>query len=385
MRILISAGEASGDLYASRVVEALRVRFPEAEFFGVAGPRMQAAGVRTVVDQRQLAVVGLIEVVPHIPRIFGILRKLERSAANEKPDLAILTDSAGFHLRVAKRLSKLGIPIVQLIAPQAWAWREWRVKTMRRTLRRLLCILPFEEKFFNDRGVPTTYIGHPLSRIVRAQLSREELCAKIGISTDSRIVAVLPGSRRGEVARHVPDAVAAIEIIRKNTKILPVLALPGGFGANKADFLEPFRAASIHIVEGHAWDVLAHAEVALAASGTVTIEAAMLGTPLATFYRVNAISWYAGRWLVRAPFLSMVNLVAGRRIVAELIQQDMTPQSIAAEGLRLLNDENARAAMRTDLAEVAAKLQSNRDPMEAATDEIERILRETHSQEIHSA
>ena len=378
MRILVSAGEASGDLYAARVVEILKSRHPEAEFFGVAGPRMQAAGVRTVIDQRKLAVVGLIEVVPHIPRIFGILNTLTREAERQKPDLAILTDSAGFHLRLAKRLRKLGVPVIQLIAPQAWAWREWRVKTMRATLAHLLCILPFEEKFFRDRGVPTTYIGHPLAHIVRSKVSREELLARLGLAAETRIVVLLPGSRKGEVARHVPEVVAAARKLRDQAQITPILALPGGFGAAQCDFLEPFRAASIQLIEGLTWDVLAHADLALAASGTVTIEAAMLGTPMVTYYRVNAISWYLGRWLVKAPFLSMVNLVAGREIVAELIQHDMTSDAIATEGLRLLQDQAARADMKAGLAEVVAKLSSEHDPMETAAGCIERIWSETH-------
>jgi len=372
MRILVSAGEASGDLYASRVVEILKARHPDAEFFGVAGPRMQDAGVRVIVDQRQLAVIGLMAVVPHIPRIFGILKKLTRAAAEEKPDLAILTDSAGFHLRVAKRLQQLGIPVVQLIAPQAWAWREYRVKTMRRTLRQLLCILPFEEKFFRDRGVPTTYIGHPLARLVKSTLTRAQLCDKLGVPIESRIVAMLPGSRRGEVSRHVPILLATAK--KLGPDVVPILALPGGFGAKDANFLEPIRAAGIQVVEGRTWEVLAHAELALAASGTVTIEAAMLGTPMVTFYRANALDWYLGRWLVKSPFLSMVNIVAGRKVVAELIQQDCTPEKIAAEGLRLLQDEGARGEMQTELANIVAGLRSDRDPMETAADAIEREL-----------
>ncbi len=374
MRILVSAGEASGDLYASRVVEILKTRHPDAEFFGVAGPRMQAAGVRTIVDQRQLAVIGLLAVVPHLPRIFGILNQLTRAAAEQKPDLAILTDSAGFHLRVAKRLQKLGVPVIQLIAPQAWAWREYRVKTMRRTLRQLLCILPFEEKFFRDRGVPTTYIGHPLARIVKPTLKKAELSAKLGVPPDARILALLPGSRKGEVARHIPILIETVK--RLNPTLCPVLALPGGFG--NPEFLEPIRAASIKLVEGLTWDVLAHADLALAASGTVTIEAAMLGTPMVTFYRANALDWYLGRWLVKAPFLSMVNIVAGRKIVAELIQNDCTPEAIAADAVRLLENEGARRTMQTDLAKIVTQLRSDRDPMETAADCIDQVLNNAH-------
>ena len=190
VRVLISAGEASGDLYASRVVAALRERHPDAEFFGCAGPRMQAAGVRPVVDSRSLAVVGIVEVLAHIPRIYGEFRKLVRAARQEKPDLAILTDSPDFHLRLAKKLHAQGIPVAYLIAPQAWAWRQGRVRTMRRTIRQLLCIFPFEEAFFRKHGVAATFIGHPLTHIVRPLLSRAGFCEKFGFSVTDRLVEI---------------------------------------------------------------------------------------------------------------------------------------------------------------------------------------------------
>jgi lipid-A-disaccharide synthase len=376
MRILISAGEASGDLYASRVVEAIRARHPEAEFFGCAGPRMQAAGVRAIIDLRSIAVVGLVEVLIHIPRILGQFRKLVRAIPGERPDLAILTDAPDFNLRLSKKLKRLGIPVVYLIAPQAWAWREGRVRTMRRTIHRLLCIFPFEQEFFEARGVPTTYIGHPLAQIVKPTLDRAAFCAKFGFVPDNRLIALLPGSRHGEVARHIPALIEAVEILRKRYPVTPILALPPGFGFETANFRERIHAASIKVIEGFTWDVLAQAELALAASGTVTVEAALLGVPMVTFYRVNALSWILGRWLVRAPFFSMVNLVAGRRIVSELIQQEMTAERIAAEATRLLEDANARAAMQRDLAEVAEKLRSSRDPMDLAAEWIERVWSE---------
>jgi lipid-A-disaccharide synthase len=370
MRVLVSAGESSGDLYAARLVEILKSRHPGSDFFGCAGTRMQAAGVHAVVDQKSLAVVGIVEVVAHIPRIWREFRKLVTAARSQRPDVAILTDSPDFHLRLAKKLKRQGLPVVYLIAPQAWAWRQGRVHTMRKTIDRLLCIFPFEQGFFEKHGVPATYIGHPLARLVQAKLTRGEL----GLPEDRRIVVLLPGSRHGEVARHIPFLLDAIREIRKQAGILPVLALPEGFNVHNTSFWEPIRAESIQVIEGHTWDVLAQAELALAASGTVTIEAAMLGVPMVTFYRVNALSWYLGRWLVKAPFLSMVNLVAERPIVAELIQHDMTAGRIAAEGLRLLNDPGARQKMRTDLAEVANKLSSDRDPMETAADWVEKVL-----------
>jgi len=334
---------------------------------------MQAAGVRAVVDQRSLAVVGIVEVLAHIPRIWGEFRKLVRAGREEKPDLAILTDAPDFHLRLAKKLKLLGVPVVYLIAPQAWAWREGRVNTMRSTIERLLCIFPFEQEFFETRGVKASYVGHPLAPMVRPSMTRPKFCARLRIAEDSRIVALLPGSRHGEVARHIPTLIQAAELIRAQRDVVFVLALPAGFSFERTSFSQPLRAASIQVIEGYTWDALACAELALAASGTVTIEAAVLGTPMVTFYRVNALTWLLGRWLVHAPHLTMVNLVAGRKIVPELIQKEMTPERIAAEALRLLDDGSARASMRGDLAEVTAKLVTGRDPMETAADWVERV------------
>ncbi|MGA3186289.1 MAG: lipid-A-disaccharide synthase [Bryobacteraceae bacterium] len=375
MRIFISAGEASGDLYASRVVEAIRARLPDAEFFGCAGPRMQSAGVRTVVDLRSIAVVGLVEVVAHIPRIYGEFRKLKKAIATEKPDIAVLTDAPDFNLRLAKFLRKQGVPVVYLIAPQAWAWRQGRVKTMRKTIDRLLCIFPFEEAFFTRHGVPTTYIGHPLARIVKASMTRQKFCEKLGLPINKKFIVLLPGSRHGEVARHLPDLLDATKRLQTADRVF-LLALPGGFGNT---FSEPIRGASIQVMEGVTWDALAHAELALAASGTVTIEAALLGCPLVTFYKVNALSWMLGRWLVRAPFLSMVNLVAGRKIAPELIQGEMTGERIAAEATRLLDNAVALDAMRVSLKEVAVKLASDRDPMEIAAEWVQKVVNEKAS------
>jgi lipid-A-disaccharide synthase len=372
VRIFISAGEASGDLYASRVVEAIRARDPDAEFFGCAGARMQAAGVRAVVDSRSIAVVGLVEVIAHIPRIYGEFRKLKKAIVAEKPEVAVLTDAPDFNLRLAKLLSRQRVPVVYLIAPQAWAWRRGRVKTLRATVNRLLCIFPFEEDFFARYGVPTTYIGHPLARIVKTSLTREEFCAKFKLPIEKKIIVLLPGSRHGEIERHLNDLMEAKKRLEGRDLVF-LMALPGGFGNT---FRERIRGSSIQVIEDATWDALAHAEMALAASGTVTIEAALLGCPMVTFYKVNALSWLLGRWLVRVPFLSMVNLVAGRKIAPELIQGDMTGERIAAEAIRLLDDDRARDEMRAGLKEVAAKLASERDPMEIAAVWVEKVSRE---------
>ncbi len=377
-KILISAGEASGDLYAAGLVDALRRRRPDLEFFGCAGPRMQKAGVRTVVDSHSLAVVGLVEVIAHIPRIYGEYRKLLDAARAERPELAILTDSPDFNLRVARRLKKLGIPVFYLVAPQVWAWRKGRLPLIRRTIDRLLCIFPFEPEFFARHGINATYIGHPLTRLVAPSASRAELRREFGIPDGVPLIALLPGSRIGEAGRHLPTLLDAVELLQKTFKPAPhfILAVPPGtIGPN---FRERISSASIQLLEGKTWDVLVCADVALAASGTVTIEACLLGTPMVTFYRVNNFSWWMGKALVRVPFYSMVNLVAGRKIVPELIQDQMTAESLAREAGALLENDAAREAMRRDLAEVAQKLSGPDNPLDVAATLVERRLAEMH-------
>ncbi|MGA2436356.1 MAG: lipid-A-disaccharide synthase, partial [Bryobacteraceae bacterium] len=368
-----------GDLYASRLVTALRKRWPETEFFGCAGARMREAGVRPVIEAESLAVVGLIEVISHIPRIYKQFRKLVRAAESERPSLAILTDSPDFHLRLARRLKRLGIPVVYLVAPQAWAWRKGRVRTMRRTIGRLLCIFPFEEEFFRRHGIHAEYIGHPLARSIRPTLSKEEFFAKHRIRLDRPLISLLPGSRASEALRHLqPLADAAIRIHAEAPSNF-ILATPAGglhglSAAGTTIFRERIARAPIQVVEGETWDVLAHSDLALAASGTVATEAALLGTPTVTFYKVTGISWFLGKFLVRVPFYSMVNLVAGRAVIPELMQNEVSGESIAGTALQLLNNPASREEMRRGLAEIAATLASALDPMERSADVIERFL-----------
>jgi lipid-A-disaccharide synthase len=365
-RILVSAGEASGDLYAAHVVRALARRIPGARFAGCPGPRMRSANVEAVIDQSQLSVVGLAEVVSHLPSIYGEYRKLVRWSARERPHVAILTDSSGFHLRVARALKSLGIPVAYLVAPQAWAWRKGRVEILKRNVSRLLCIFPFEEQFFRSHGVPAAYIGHPLARLIRPSMGREEFLAHIG-SPSEPVVAWLPGSRRGEIARHLPVVTDAAARIRARH----VLATPPGMDDG---FVRAAVGREIEVLPGRAWDALAHADLAVAASGTVTIEATLLGTPMVTFYKVNTWTWRLGRPLADVPHFSMVNLIAGRKIVPELIQGEATGERIAAEARNLLSDTAARESMRFELRTVAKTLMTENDPIETAADYVMELL-----------
>jgi lipid-A-disaccharide synthase len=378
-KVLISAGEASGDLYAAGLVEALRRRNPELEFFGCAGPRMRRVGVRDVVDASSLSVVGLVEVITHIPRIYGEYRKLLRAAKEERPEVAILTDSPDFHLRLARRLKELKIPVIYMVAPQVWAWRKGRLPLMQRTIDRLLCIFPFEPEFFAKYGIEATYIGHPLTRLIQPSASREELRQRFNVPESAQLVALLPGSRPGEISRHLPVLIQTVQKMIDSggqSALRFILALPAGTGAIGSNFKEPVSGLSIQVLEGQTWDVLACADLALAASGTVTIEATLLGTPMITFYRVNKMSWWMGRHLVKVPFFSMVNIVAGKRVVPELIQDNFTAERLTEEALSLLGDDAARNTMRSELRAVARKLSAAQDPLEVAAGIVEKHLRE---------
>jgi lipid-A-disaccharide synthase len=375
--VLVSAGEASGDLYASLLVRELQSRWPEARFFGCTGPLLREAGVETVVKSESLAVVGLVEVLAHIPRIYGEFRKLLAAVRERKPSLAILTDSPDFHLRVARKVALMGIPVVYLVAPQVWAWRQGRTRQLKRDLAKLLCIFPFEEAFFRQHGVPATYIGHPLVDRVKPALTKDAFFTKHDLPRDRPLIVLLPGSRRGESVRHIPALLEAAQVIGHNTKAH--FLLPASANTGAAFFRDLVRGSTIQVIEGESWDAMAHADLALAASGTVTVEAALLGTPMVTFYKVNPISWRLGRHLVKIPFFCMVNLIAERKIVPELMQDAMTGETLAAEAEKILKDSSQ---MRSDLADVRARLQYQGSAIGRAADEVMGV-REASVVQVH--
>jgi lipid-A-disaccharide synthase len=365
VRILVSAGEASGDMYAAQLVTSLREHRNGISFFGCTGPRLKEAGVETVIDAGKLAVVGLAEVVTHLPGIYREYRRLLRTIRQNPPDAAILADSPDFHLRLARHLKRLGTPVYYLVAPQVWAWRQGRVRQISERVKKLFCLFPFEQAWFRDRGVDAYYIGHPLAAKVRPRWTKQEFFERHGLCPDTQTIALLPGSRAGEARRHMPDVLGAVELLRSQFRLQFILGTPHGFAQRGvyATFRERISALSIKVIEDEPWDVLAHADVALAASGTVTVEAAVLGTPMVTFYKVTNLSWRAGRWLVKAPYLSMVNLIAGRLVVPEHIQMDMTPENLAHSTATLLQQPGKAQQMRAELLQIKQSLTGSADPL----------------------
>ncbi len=364
MRILVSAGEASGDTYAAAMVTALRRLLPDARFMGCGGPRMRKAGVDAVVHTEDIAVVGLFEVLRHIPRIHRLFRRLVATAEEFRPDLAILTDAPDFHLRLATRLQEMGVPVVYYVAPQVWAWRHRRIHRLRRLADQLLVIFPFEEDYFRRHGVDALFVGHPLSDLARPRHTREEFFRQHGLDISQKLVALLPGSRKGESARHLPALQDAAERLTATGTMQFVL--PASVTTGKAYFEALWSGPPVCITNGDAHDCVGHADVALVASGTATVETAILGTPMVTFYKLSWPSYLLARLLVRAPYYSMVNLLAGKAVVTECIQRECNGAKLADEAIRLLNSESDRCTMIKDLAGVRTALRKEAPASERA-------------------
>src|SRR6202050_2727969 len=352
--ILISAGEASSDMYAARLAIALRAR-TGAKFFGMGGPSMAEAGVELIADYHEGAGVGIAEVLHKLPTVIGVQNRLKREAKRRNAALAILVDSPGTHLGVARRMKQIGVPIGYFIGPQIWAWRAGRVRIVKRRVNRMVVIFPFEEKIYRDAGVPVNFVGHPLVDVVRPSMTRTEFAAMHKLDASKPIVTILPGSRPNEIRQNYGRILGACERLKGgNGDIQFVLAVAPNLSP---DFFSAYASGTeIKHVTGATYDALAAADCAIVASGTATIEAALLGTPMVVIYRVSPVSAFILGRMIRTPFFSMVNLIAGQSVVRELIQDDFTPEAVESEVRQLLDSSSARDEMKASLAEVRAKL-----------------------------
>lgn len=352
--LLISAGEASGDMYAARLAAALQKRL-DVSLFGMGGPQMRAAGVDVVTDYREVSVVGITEILSHLPSLIRAMRHLVAEAARRKPAFAILTDFPGFHLRLARKLRPHGVRNIYYICPQFWAWRPWRVRVIRRRFAQALCIFPFEEAFFSNAGIPTKFIGHPLAGNVQATQSREAFCRQYNLDPQRSLVAILPGSRNAELSQHMPVIRETCAVIHQQQRTQFVVAAAAH--ANLSSLQSGWSAAlTVRVVENQTYDALASCDAAIVSSGTATIEAALLDVPMVVVYRVTPLTALLAKPLVRTSYFSMVNVIAERRVVPELIQSAFTPQNVAQEILNLLRNPQARADLRFGLAEVRRRL-----------------------------
>jgi len=366
--IFISAGEASGEHYGALLASTLQRRLAAvgqtAQLFGMGGERMRAAGLECVVRSEDMAVMGLTEVVLHLPRIYGEFRKLKKGIRARRPDVAVLIDFPEIHFRLAKEFHRLGVPVIFFVSPQLWAWKKHRIKLVQKLVRKMLVIFPFEEAFYRQHGVEAEFVGHPLAELPLPAVTREQFAAENRLDPTRTWIGLLPGSRPKEIRDHLPEMLEAARRLQSTrhaelefefiVPLAPTLSL-----AQRAEVLQIVRdngsELSVRLVD-EARAALLHSRASVVASGTATVEAALIGNPFVVVYRVSALTYAIARKVVKVPHVAMANLIAGKRIVTELIQHDFTAANIVQELARLLPDGVARESMMKELTEVRQAL-----------------------------
>jgi lipid-A-disaccharide synthase len=352
-------------MYGAQLINALRIRVnssatedaqirASAEFFGVGGQGMRAAGCDTVVDAKELSVVGITEILAHLPKIWALFHQLIAEADERRPDLAIVIDSPAFNWRVARAMHKRGVPVVYYVAPQFWAWRQGRVRFLRRYVDKALVIFPFEEQFFREHGIDATFVGHPLADLPRPPIEREEYARQHDLDPEKHWISLMPGSRRKEVRMNLPTMLeAASQFGQAYEFVLPVAA------TLDTEFLKSLVRTQRITLVAEALPALYHSRAGIIASGTATVEAAVMGTPFVMVYRVSPLTYMLGKPRVKVPHFAMVNLIAGKEVVPELVQQDFTAKNVVDRLQEILPDGAARDRMIEDLAQVKASLRGN--------------------------
>ncbi len=356
-KVMIVAGEASGDLHGSNLVRTVRTMAPHLSFYGAGGPKMKSAGVETIVDSAELSVVGIWEVLPSLGKILSALTLLKKRLEEDRPSLLILIDFPDFNLMVAKHAKRFGVPVLYYISPQVWAWRKGRVKKIARLVDRMAVVFPFEVPIYQREGVKVTFVGHPLLDAVKFAGDTPEIMERLGVDRKKRVIGLLPGSRGREVRSLLPPMLEAAEIMASRSPefefILPLA--PTMAGEQVEELLSRYNV-EVRIVEGMTYDVMKVSDMIFAASGTATLEAAIVGTPMVVVYRVSPLSYMLGRMLIDMAHISLPNIVAGRRIVPELIQDEANPGRMVEEAFAILFGKGRAEEMRKDLMDVRDRL-----------------------------
>jgi lipid-A-disaccharide synthase len=356
-KIFLSAGEASGEHYGALLMAEIRRLAPQAEFFGLGGTRMASLGLRRIVRAEDVAVMGITEVILHMAHIYREYRKLKASLRAERPDIGILIDFPDVNLRLAAQLRRLNIPVVYFVSPQLWAWKKWRVRRVKRNVSRMLVIFPFEEAFYRGHGIAADFVGHPLADLDRPTVTREAFARENGLDASKFWVGLLPGSRTKELLANLPPMLEAARMLGPQYEyLLPVAATLKD--SQVQTLAGQTKGVSVHVVHD-VRAVLQHVRASVVASGTATVEAALIGNPFLVVYRVSLVTYAVAQRVVRVAHVGMVNLIAGRRIVPELIQHDFTASKVVEQLRPLLENEEARATMQSDLRKVGAALRVN--------------------------
>lgn len=354
---MIVAGEASGDIYGADLVSEARKLSPDLQFFGIGGARMREVGVDTLVDSSDMAVVGLVEVIKHFDVISAAFKKLKHIIQNDPPDLLILIDYPGFNLRLAKIAKKAGVKVLYYISPQIWAWRQGRVKKIGRLVDHMAVILPFEAPFYERYGVPVTFVGHPMLDIVAVSMDRDSAAASFNLDPSRTIVGLFPGSRRNEIERLLPVIIASAVTLKEQFPGIQFI-LPLASTLRTDDIMPQLTAAGLDvtITRERIHDMIRACDAVISVSGTVTLEIALVGTPMVIIYKLAPLTYQLAKRLVKVPNIGLCNIVAGETVVRELVQDQANSADISTEVGKLLTDHTYHAAIVDKLGEIRAKL-----------------------------
>ncbi len=351
------AGEASGDLHGSHLVKEMLSLDPTLQFYGVGGEKMKNEGVELIADSKEMAVVGITEVLLKLKRIYQIYRKLKNSLTANSPSLVILIDYPDFNLRFAREAKKKNIPIVYYISPQVWAWRKGRIKKIGRLIKKMIVIFPFEKKIYEEAQIDVDFVGHPLLDSIRSQFSREEAFQQFSLTSGVTTIGLLPGSRMNEVKRHLPPMIEAIPLISKQINPVQfIIPVAPGLDLGEVQNLVGSKRENIRVVENNIYDVMRISDVVIVASGTATIEAAIMGAPMIVVYRVSPLTYLLGKMLIKVKNIGMVNIIAGKTVVPELIQKDVTPEKITSAVVQILENPSKQEEIKKELSSLKEKI-----------------------------
>lgn len=371
--ILIVAGENSGEKYGARLVHEFKKIHPSFSFFGIGGKEMEKEGVDLLFSVKDMGVVGGFEILSHLPRLKKIFNCLQKEIARKKPQASVLIDSPDFNLRLAKKLNNQSIPVLYYISPTVWAWRRRRLKTIKKTVHKMLLIFPFEEKIYKKEEIPATYIGHPLREFVKRSLSREEFHQKYGLDPEKKLISILPGSRKSELKFHMPVLLRALDSIKDEFDPQCLLLHAENLDLSLTHtYISSYRN-DLKVLSTDKYEALAYSHLALAACGTANLEAALLEVPLISFYRILPLTYFLGKRLVPIKIYSIINILAGKKIIPELIQKEFTPENIFKETKEILGSEKSRSRMIENFKSIKTLLGESQASLNAAR-ELEKII-----------
>jgi len=371
--ILIVAGENSGEKCGASLIREFKKKYPSFEFFGIGGLQMKDAGVNLLYSIQDLSHVGIFEILSHLPRLKRILGSIKQEVESRKPEAAVLIDSPDFNFRLLKSIKKLNIPVLYYISPTVWAWRKGRLKTIKKYVDKTLLIFPFEEKIYKQNGIPAEYVGHPLLERMNLSLTREEFLQKYNLSPDKKTICLLPGSRKSEINYHMPILIPAVQTIEQEEGIQFVLPLAENLNVEDLRNLFPAENDRVKILTEDRLEGMAYSDLILSSCGTANLEAALLGVPFIAYYRISPLTYSLGIPFVRTRTYSIVNILAGSKIVPELIQRAFTPNNIVNETRKILQSEEIRAHMKEHFQKVRQSL-GERKASQNAAQELQKLL-----------